>query len=219
MKSISTLVEDQLRKSSFLSEALSMGLINVSALARYLQNEIEKKLGKSIETSAIAMAINRLPFNSISKLEKSISDFMKDLGDITVRSDLIEFSYQNTDTIIDKQRSLLDKLKDDRHYFHSSCKGVHETTIIVSASLKQTINEIFIEESEILRRVDLAAVSIMLPDTNLETHGVYYTILRKLAWQEINIIEIISTSHEISLIVSKVDVAEVFNLIMELKQS
>lgn len=216
---ISKHVAERLNRSSFLTEALSLGLINVSALARYLQKDIEKMQGQKLNISAISMAINRLPLGSLSTLEKAISEFMKNLGDITVRSDLVEFSYLNSNSLIDKQRDLLQKLRDVQHYFHSSCKGVHETTLIVSSSLVADVETIFSDENEILRRQELAAVSIMLPDNNLETHGVYYTILRKLAWQDINITEVISTSHEITLIVSKTDVVDVFNLIMELKKN
>jgi len=78
---------------------------------------------------------------------------------------------------------------------------------------------LFQKEKLISQRNDLAAVSVNLPPANLDTHGIYYVILKQLAWKGINLVEILSTSHEITLIVASSDVEEVFSLILDLKRS
>ena len=90
--------------------------------------------------------------------------------------------------------------------------------MVISQELKQEVQELFSQEFEILFRDHLAAVSVNLPHTNLDTHGVYYIILKELAWKGINIVEVLSTSNEITLIVDRSDVEEVFSIILRLKR-
>ena len=60
MLTIPNAVEEVIKKKPFLEGALVEGLINLSALARQLKPEIEKKVGKEVNDSAVIMALNRL---------------------------------------------------------------------------------------------------------------------------------------------------------------
>ena len=41
---------------------------------------------------------------------------------------------------------------------------------------------------------DLSAITMKLPEDNVKTEGVYYFILKKLAWKNITIEEVVSTT-------------------------
>lgn len=60
MLTIPNAVEEVIKKKPFLEGALVEGLINLSALARQLKPEIEKQVGKTVNDSAVIMALNRL---------------------------------------------------------------------------------------------------------------------------------------------------------------
>lgn len=49
-----------IKRSRYLTEAMSKGIINNSSLARYIKPEIEKMLLKKVSSSSIIMALNRL---------------------------------------------------------------------------------------------------------------------------------------------------------------
>ena len=216
---LSHVVEQQINRSPFVSEAMHAGIVNVSSLARLLQPDIEQTLKETVSIAAIGMAIKRLPLNPVEQLDKSISNFMKQLGDINVRSNLADFTFRNSGTLLKCQSNLLTYLEENKSHFYSSCKGVHETTLICSDTLSQKVKKIFAGELAITSRHDLAAVSVKLPPANIDTFGVYYIILKKLAWKGINLVEVLSTSHEISLIVSGDDVQETFAIILGLKNN
>ena len=218
MRTVSQIVEQLILKSPFIQETLNHGLVNNSSLARFLQPEICRILDKDIKEGAILMAIKRLPQTDYVRLEKSLSSFMQQLGDIIVRADLIEYSYRNSDSLLSRQAELLKIVNKEHSYFCSFCRGVYETTIIVSNTLSDAMKSIFKEEKPIIIRADLSAITIMLPSTNLDTHGVYYSILKRLAWKGINLIEVVSTAHEITLVVAKEDVDDVFKLVMDMKR-
>ncbi len=52
--------EKIIKRSRYLSEAISKDLINTSSLARYIKPEIEQMLIKKVSTSAIIMSLKRL---------------------------------------------------------------------------------------------------------------------------------------------------------------
>jgi hypothetical protein len=215
--SLSSTVNSIINRSPFIQEALSNDLINVSSLSRYIHPQVEKEMGKKVSIPSIQMTINRLPSSPLLMLDKSLSQFMRQIGDVIVRSDLVDYSFQNSATLSQKHVELLQHIDQRNKFFYSYCTGVYETTVVVSKVLTPIIEAIFKNEEIIISRSDLAAVSIMLPSINLDVYGVYYTILKHLAWQGINVVEVISTSHEISLIVAKGDVDQVFTILMKLK--
>jgi len=216
---LSQAVSQQINNSQLLSEAISIGIGNVSSIARYIKPELELLLDEKLSDASIVMAIKRMPLGERELLDRSIKAFMAKLGNITVRSDLSDHTYANSSTLSAAQQNLFSLIRKDVGLFQSACKGVHETTIVCSSKLNEDLQYLFQKEKLISQRNDLAAVSVNLPPANLDTHGIYYVILKQLAWKGINLVEILSTSHEITLIVASSDVEEVFSLILDLKRS
>jgi len=217
MISLPQAVHNLIDRSPFIKEALSAGLVNNTSLARHLQDDVTKLVKKEATISAIRSAIDRMPIDTIYQLDKSLTVFMKQLGDINVRSELIDYTFRNSPTLLQSQVQFLKSIDTSKKYFYSFSKGVNETTIVVSQYLSESLEENFAKERQIMKREDLAAISIMLPERNLDVHGVYYTILKQLAWKAINVVEIISTSYEITLVVENEDVKPIFDIFLEFK--
>lgn len=220
MIKIAEVVEQLVRQSPFISEAINDGLINVSALARRLQTDVEKLLGKPVKSGAIIMAINRLQTGELMFIEKNIRQFFQQLSDISVRSNLSDYTFQNSDTLLQKQVRLLAMISQDfPNAFYSFSQGVGETTIIVTNSLDEQVDQIFEGEKQLDKESQLSAITLMLPIENRNLYGVYYYILKDLAWQGINLVELISTSNEFTLIVSDEDLDHAFSVIMGLRKA
>ena len=113
MYSVSQAVSYLINKSPFIQETLSHDLINTSALARFLQKDVNELTEKEVQIGAIQMAIKRMPITEHLTLEKSLSQFMRQLGDIIVRSDLVEYSYVASNSLLSNQAKLL-QIIDDR---------------------------------------------------------------------------------------------------------
>lgn len=216
---IAQAVDSYISRSPFLEEALSEQLINISSLARKMKPEIEKSLGRDIQTGAIIMAINRRPIEASFRINKTIREFMSRLGDIIVRSDLKDYTFENSSTLPSCNRLLIDETKVEKDVFCTISQGVYETTLVVSNHLSVRINELYKDETIVASKSRLSSVTIKLPRNNTEISGIYYFLLKQLAWQGINICEVISTSNEVTLVVSERDVHRAFALLMELKQS
>jgi hypothetical protein len=221
MLTIPGAVEEAIKKKPFLEGALVEGLVNLSALARRLRPEIEQRLGKSVNESAIIMALNRLvprlELASTLKFRRIIAD----IGDIIVRSNLTDFTYNNTATLYARQEQLLRELHSAPMAQDVMCafsQGIHETTLVVSSSLAPVVERIFSDEMLVLKRDRLSSITVRLPLENTLCPGVYYHIFKELAWDNINIAEVISTSNEFTVVVSDADIHRAFTILMETKR-
>lgn len=218
MATIPEIVEELIRKSPFIEEALADGLINVSSLARKLKPEINERLGKGVNEGAIIMAINRLEPGTYQKLQTKINNFFSSVGDIIVRSNLSEHTYLNSPSVFQKQAELLKLASKQKESFCTFSQGVYESTIIVSSDIVEELEKLMKTEKCISSIAGLSSITLKLPKENIQISGIYYFILKRLAWESINIVEIISTTHEFTLVVKDVDVDSAFSIMMKLKK-
>jgi hypothetical protein len=216
MNSIGKVTEDLINRSPFLREAMTDDLINISALARKLQPEIEELIGKKVKEGAIVMAIKRMTPGLYHRLNVKITNVMGDLGDFLVRSNLTDFTFENSESLKAKQTELVHEINKENDSFFTLCKGVTETTFIVSSAKTDLIEQLFKTERLKSHTKDLASVTVKLPSVNTEIYGIYYYILKHLAWEGINIVEIVSTSNEFTVVVKQDDVDKAFKILMQL---
>lgn len=219
MANIGKLTEDIINRSPFLRESLTEELINVSALARKIKPEIEEITKKEIKEGAIIMAIKRMSPGYYHRINLKIKNFMGTLGDFLVRSDLEDFTFENSETLILSQAELMKALNDDKDAFYTYCRGVNESTVITSTSVTDKLRQIFKKEKLKSHTAELASITIKLPTVNTEISGIYYYILKHLAWEGINIVEVVSTANEFTVVVKSDDIDSAFSVLMQLKKS
>lgn len=216
MKNIPEAVDEIIRRSPFIDEALASGLINISSLSRTIQPEVERRLGKRTNMAAILMAINRRPLNHAAKISKQVKKFIHNLGDITVRSNLVDHTFLNSNSLRNKQSKLLKLLEDNSDAFYAISQGVYETTVILSSSYRVQLDILFKKEKKISATEGLSSITIRLPKENTKISGVYYYIFQKIAWEGINIVEVISTANEFTIVVIEEDVSKAFTVLKNL---
>ncbi len=218
MKSIGKITEELINRSPFIREAMTDDLINISALARKLRPDIESYTGKEVKEGAIIMAIKRMTPGLYHRLNVKLTSVIGELGDFLVRSNLADFTFENSSTIREKQVELMKAISSDHDNFFTICKGVTETTIICNTANADMIKQVFAKENMKCSNNNLASVTVKLPKVNTEIYGVYYYLLKHLAWEGINIVEVVSTSNEFTIIVKGDDVDQAFRILMNLKR-
>lgn len=212
MITIQQMVEEIVKKSPYLESALSDNLINASSLARKIKSEIENKLIKDVQLGAVTMAIKRLA-KRLKKQQTKTSPLLKNYGDLTVKSNLIAFTFINSPSLINKQRALLQKIENQRGIFLTTTQSLFQTTIIISSSFKKELNQIFNSEKKISKISNLSAITLSLSEQTVNTPGVYYAILKTLSWFGINIIEIVSSFNELTVILEDKFVDQAFSVL------
>jgi ribosomal protein L30E len=214
MITITELVRNLVKNNFLLEESLSQGLINLSALAREFKPKIEKKLLKSVKTGTIVVSLKRVMKeirNRTKKLEKiSIK------GELIVRSNLCEYIYLTSEGLIKKYSVLAKIFSRHPHFFLTLTQGTKETDIIISESLKEKLENILSGEKLIRKIENLSSITLFHPEKAVFTPGFHYSILKLIAWENINIVETVSTFTEFTIILKEKDLERAFKIIKEL---
>ncbi len=212
MVTVPEAVEKIVGRSRYLAEAMSKEIVNNSSLARYIKPEIEEMLVKKVSDSAIIMALNRL--SRKIKPKYSTKNIFKTSPDMILRSNLMLINLRSSKELEDKSQTML-RLADERDFL-TITKGVFDTTIIASTSLKKEIKKILKDGMSIKQFGKMSAITIRLPKEAPGTPGIFYFFLKSLAWEGINIIEIVSANQELTLIVNDKDANRTFSILRSL---
>ena len=217
MISTAEVVEELVKASPLLEDGLAKGIISYSALARDLRPKIEEKLLKSVGRGAIVMALKRT--SSKLKTKQKIIKQVINLNGITARSNLAELTYLNSDTIIEKHKKVFLASENRKDIFCNLSQGVRETMLILGEEILTEMEKIFEDERLVAKIKDLSSITILLTKETVSTSGVYYSILKLLAWNEINIIDVISTYSELTIILSNDDIDKAFSILKNYKNN
>ena len=217
MKTISSCINEILVSRPFLEEALSREIINFSALAKDLNHTVSDMLCKPVKDGAITMALRRYKPPVDIESEGVIKNVFKNLGDITVRSSLSDFTFQNSDTLIDSHSKVLKKINKNNQIFYAFTRGVFESNIIISSTENNIIAQVFKDEKLIGLKDSLSSITLNLPEGNSKIVGLYYQIFKRLAWDNVTLYEIISTTNEFTILVEEQLVDKAFSIIKGLK--
>jgi hypothetical protein len=190
MKTVSSIVENYIKTKPFLLNALSLGIINLTSLSRNIMTELESEFGNKV---------------------------IKNIGEITVRSALTDYTFAVSETVLNKQAELISEINAFPDIFYTSSRGVNETNIVVSNSVNYLVDKYFANEKLIQKLDNLASITVKLPKENIVVPGIYYFIFQRLAWEGIIINEVISTSNEFTILVSENEVDVAFKVIKDLK--
>ncbi|MFA5299780.1 MAG: hypothetical protein WC389_16465 [Lutibacter sp.] len=217
MKTIATCVEEILVSQPFLEDALTRNILNFSALSEELREPISKMLRKPVKSGAIMMALRRYspPKEMANKIK--LNQVLQNLGDITVRSDISDYTFKNSVSLIHSHLKMLEVIKEDPHIFYTFTRGVQESNVLITTSLKQHIEESYKNEICTVVQDNLSAITIGLPKENTKIAGLYYQFFKRLAWEGISLYEVLSTTHEFTILVEDIVVDKAFSAIKGLK--
>jgi len=212
MITIGELVKKYIQSHPLIEQAIKEDLINYSSLARRIKPSIEKELMKRIEVSAVGMALRRAA-KGILKKERSYPDIRPE--EIIVRSGIIEYTIAQSETISSSIAAFLQSISKENRHFLAATQGVFEVAVIMSKQYEKQAKEMFRKEKITSCQVGISALTLRLPTNNVFIPGVYHRFLQKLAWEDINIIDIVSTHTEITILLSDDKVDRAFTLLKE----
>jgi hypothetical protein len=215
MRTIAEALSGIIRRSPYLEEALGLGLLNHSALARHLKPDVEREVMKKVKDGAMIVALNRLARTFRVKADRPRSLFRK-APDLTLRLKLFEVTYANSESLPQRQKKLIESFSPRAPFFVTFTRGINETTIIASRELRDRVVAAFKGENLIAQIEGLASVTVMLPKGTALIPGVYSYILKALAWEGITVVEVVSTLNEFTIILEDKKIDSAFGVIKRL---
>ncbi|MCK9424310.1 MAG: aspartate kinase [Bacteroidales bacterium] len=216
MKTIAQTISTIISRKPFLEELLGEGIINISSLARKIKPEVEELLRKPVQSGAVVMALNRFTPQVDLQTSFRMRKIFSKIGDIIVRSNLSVICVRNSGTLFEKQRRIIQIAMAHNDVFYTFVQGVFESTMVISSIIADQCKKILKDEILINQSHDLSSITLKLPVENISEPGIYYFILRNIAWEGINIMEVISTSNEFTIVVRHHDVDNAFRVLNDI---
>ena len=217
MVTISHLVKKSVNDNSFLLEAMSKGLVSYSNLAEQLKPEIEKELNKKIKESAIIMALRRYE-EDLNSFDKSIKRF-KFKGEIMMRTNIMDFNVLKSNSFLNKIKNIYSLVDFGRGDTLNIILGSNEVSIAANEKYKDKLADFLKGEKILHKEFGLVSLTVIFDSKEfMSTPGVIFTAIRKLAWEQINIYEIISTMTELTFILNKKDSMKAYNALQGLME-
>lgn len=205
MLKVTDIVLDLLKTDELALEASRAGLLNLSAYAQKIHTQVENATKKPVQKGTIVVALSRIVKHlpNTPLLNPNIA-----LTNLDIKSSLSVLTYKKS---IDMQRkiSVLNPFLLSMNDLFSMTEGPEKITIICSDKSKDEIKRNLGLEPKVEFN-DLAAVTVSLTEEDVTKPNVVFTLLSTLATKRIQIIELVSTYTEISLIVKKEDMEAVF---------
>ena len=115
--------------------------------------------------------------------------------------------------MVDRIERIVDSQKGD---FLTITQGIYEITVFASKKYRPAIQKALINEQVIKVVGNLSTLTVRVPEISMERVGVFYTLVKALTWENINIIDMISTLTEITFVLRDNDVSPAFNTLKSL---
>ena len=203
MASVAAAVKTIINRSPFISEMLIQDVISFSNLAKSIQPKVEALYGESVNTAAVVMAIRRYA-EELKEAEKGAVKGRIDY-EIQMKTNIYDVNFSRDDSFIPRLSELYDIVRPDQGDFLNITLGSHEITLAVNENHRDTVDELTKGQRIVHRYSDLVALTIVFHGDFLQTPGILYLAVRKLAWENINIIEIVSTMNVLTFVIRRED--------------
>lgn len=211
MIKVTDAVKDILLDSEIAYSALRDGILNLSAYAQSIQNEVERRTKKSVRAGTIVVALSRL--SKSLELQPPLSPLV-DIKDVAVKTRLVEITFDKTRL----NREKLQRLYVDSDFasadFLTVTYGVGELSIVVPESLKKSVLKLYAKHKPKLIFDDLASLTIRIGEDCITTPNVTFALVRMFALKRINIVEIVSTFTELTFILHQRDLNEAISTVL-----
>ncbi|MEN8252923.1 MAG: hypothetical protein ABFQ62_00925 [Patescibacteria group bacterium] len=199
MKKVSDSVRAKVQSDEIAFEAMRSGIMNLSAYAKSIQDDVEKDTWKNVSTNSLVVALSRVA-KELKSGESLRPDFS--MEDLTIRSPLSDVSFAKTKENLEQLHAFQKDFIGKENQFFMMTQSVREITIILAPEHKQLLfSYMKSEPKEIFD--NLVAITISFSPEYLTIPNVIYTIIAQIALQRVNIREIVSTYTELSIVIDE----------------
>lgn len=202
MVTISHVVQKIVDQKIYLQESIHHNIVSYALLAKQITPEVEDILEKKVKPHAIEMALRRYS-EYIKQKHKNIKfDYS---SDIIMKTQLCDISVSRSPTLIEQLKKFYDVVRFEKGDILNIIQGSSELSIVTNERYKKKFLEILKNEKILNLEEKLVSLTMTFSKDFLHTPGVIFNIIRNVAWENINIFEIVSTNTELTVIIHKKD--------------
>lgn len=136
--------------------------------------------------------------------------------EIVMKTNLCDICIVKTPSALDKIKQIHQIVDYEKGETLNVIQGNYEITIVISQKYLDSLKEILKGEKILNIQKSLVSLTLSLSKEFLSTPGILALATRKLAWNNINIFENISTMTELIFIVAEKDAVKAYNTFQEM---
>ena len=203
MVTISHVVHKLVDENIYLQEAIGKGIASYGSVAKQLKPDIEEELKKEVAHYAVVAAIRRYAERMNFKF-KDIR-FNANTSEVNLKTNVIDINVLKTPCLFDKLKRIYDIIQFEKGDILHIIYGRNSVSIVTNERYREKILKFLQYEKIVEIEENLVSLSFTIGKTLVNTPGVLFQIVRNFAWENINIIEVISIDLEITFIVDEKD--------------
>jgi len=195
-----------------LIDVMCLGIVNYTALARYIESDVNKIVDRKVSIDAIKMALIRFSEKICEAhesmyerarlvVEKSSLELKSDICVVTIRREAVMMNMERVAKLAAKTR------------FFQMTQGLKSFTIAISREDLDELIEIVGRENVEDLQLDQVAILIVSPMEIINTPGVVAFISTVLALNGINITHIVSCYRDTIIVVKRDDALRAYEVL------
>lgn len=209
--SISNCVKQVINRTPFINDMLLQDVISYSNLSRSIQMKVESLYGEEVNLSAIVMAVRRYAEELRKENREHTRGKIK--YEISMKTGIYDVNLVRSEKFISHLSLLHEKVNLQKGDFLNTSIGSHEISLAISEKYREIAEEMLSGEEILHRKDNMVALSIFFTGDFLQTPGILYMATRKLAFENINLTEIVSTMNELTFVIEKADSLKAFEVL------
>jgi hypothetical protein len=213
MKPIAAVVREIVDESEVILTALSSGVLNLSAYAKQIKTEVARRAKKDVPVGTIVVALCRYEFDA--KKRTPLCPKVK-IESISTRSALAEVTFAKSATNKARLRALHENEKLSDADMLTVTSGIREISLIIPAALKPEVLKVFKGDKPTMVQDNLASLTMRFSSRYLHTPNTTFALIRPLALHRINIVEVVSTYTELTVVVAEKDLQAAFAVMSQI---
>jgi aspartokinase len=213
MVTISHIVQKIINDKTFLLEPMSRGIVAYGSLAEQIKPEIEEELRKEVKTHAIVMALRRYAESLKAKYKKIIFDYS---SEIILKTDMCDIAILRSTSLLNKLKRLYDIVDFEKGDILNIIHGRHEVSVVTNERYREKLLNFLTGEKILNIEKNLVSLTLTFSKDFLYTPGVIFNVVRNIAWENINIYEVVSTNTELTFILNKKDAVKGYKVLEKL---
>ena len=217
-KTLTSIIKNSIESYPYIHSSLTDGLVNYSALARKLKNDINSQMGSDISEESVVVSIKRFA----DELQRT--ELQQDMPEILSRV-TISTTEDVSCLILESKEETLNEI---REVLHQTEWNLDEIRLILQAASKvfvllsqDKMNDLVekLHDTEMIVKKEIAMLSMKIPEGGYNNYGLLHELTSALAKKGINIEEVVTLPPSIHFVIEESSLSEAHESIKEIINS
>ncbi len=202
MITVTAALQELLEENDLIPFGVPFELINVSALARKLQPQVEAHIKKPVKHGTLVVCLTRILARSNFDENTPPSVLLENFS---IQSGLMAITYPKTPQTLRSLERIYQDIEFSQASFFAFTHGIGEITIVVQKRLFAKIQQAFKDQTPKFVVDNVGSLSVQFSEKYIKTPNVIFAILSAFASKRLNIVEVASTLTELTVILREDD--------------